>query len=128
MSDIKRRRTRNMVIATVGYIGSVGLGVLIVNQLPDGSIWRWPAALLPILGAIALMVTSVQLQLAGDELSQRAAAIAAVITLLLVSVITISWGILESFAGVPPVNPIWWGAGAMGLWGLVSTLVMRHYA
>lgn len=128
MGDIKRRRTRNMAIATVAYIGSVVLGVLIVKGLPDGSVWRWSAALLPILGAVALMVTSVQLQLAGDELSQRAAAIAAIITLLVVSVITISWGILESFAGVPSINPIWWGACAMGLWGLVSALVMRYYA
>lgn len=117
-----------MAIATVAYIGSVVLGVLIVKGLPDGSVWRWSAALLPILGAVALMVTSVQLQLAGDELSQRAAAIAAIITLLVVSVITISWGILESFAGVPSINPIWWGACAMGLWGLVSALVMRYYA
>lgn len=123
----KKKRTLTVFLAAIFYILTIWVGVILLTMAPEEGFWRWLIALVPLSGVAVLFAAAVWNAFKGDELEQRAAAISGVATLVLFSGITICWGILESFVGVPGVNPIWWGALSMAAWSAIHVMVWKHY-
>jgi hypothetical protein len=123
----KKKQTLVMLLSAGIYVLTVLAGVLLLKVVPEGSIWPWLVTLIPLAGVTQLFVAAVWSTLQGDELQRRTAAIAAVATLVLFSGLMIYWGLLEAFVGAPAINPIWWGALAMGAWSLVQVIVWKWY-
>lgn len=129
MNQQKMKRRNNLIMLAVAgfYVASTGLAVWLQSMLASGSLAHKAAAGLPLIGALALVWAAVKTFLAGDELERQAAAIAAVVTLSLFAAVTLSWGILQALAGLPPINPVWWGSCAMAGWSLIFCLVWKRY-
>lgn len=123
----KRRTTLIMLAVAFLYVAGTMLAVWLQSILASDSLAHKAVAGLPLIGALALVWAGVSSFLAGDELERQAAAIAAVVTLSLFAAVTLSWGILQALAGLPPINPIWWGAIAMASWSLIFSLVWKRY-
>jgi len=121
----KRRATVVFLGSMLLYVASVLLAAWLQQAVFTDGLAHGLVAVLPVCGVLVLVWATLRLFLAGDELERQAAGIAAVATLALFSTITLCWGILESMAGVPAVNPLWWGVTAMGSWSLIFSLVLR---
>ncbi|MDQ2068983.1 hypothetical protein [Natronospira bacteriovora] len=120
--------------ATLTFLGAMGFYVvaLLLATWLQGSVLSEGAghtlvALLPVAAVLLLVWASLRLFLCGDELERRAAGIAAVAILTVFSAGTLCWGILEAMAGLPAINPVWWGAFSLAGWSATYTLVWKRY-
>ncbi len=123
----KKKRTLTVFLSAMFYMLTVWVGVILLKLVPEDGVWRWLVAVVPLSGVAVLFAAAIWNALKGDELEQRSAAISGVAALVLFAGITIGWGILEAFVGVPAINPIWWGALSMGAWSGIHVLVWKHY-
>lgn len=122
------RRNKLMFAAAAFYVVMVLLGVSLMQRIDDDDrLARYAVTLLPLIGVLAMVVAAVRVTLMGDEMEQRAAAIGATATLVFVSTFALAWGILEAFLGMPQISALWWGAGSMGLWGVVTMVVWYRF-
>jgi len=121
----KRRATLVFLGAILLYVASVFLAAWLQRAVFTAGAAHGLVAALPVIAVVVLVWATLRLFMAGDELERRAAGIAAVATLVLFSTITLCWGILEAMAGLPAINPLWWGATALATWSLIFSLVFR---
>jgi hypothetical protein len=122
-----RRYTIEIISAAVIYtIATLSVGT-IVRKLPEDSIWRIPLSLLPALAAIAMVLAVVRYVMRSDEMQQRVYGIGAIITLVMTIAISFTWGFLENYGGLPPINIFYIGMFGVVGWALSAMWVSRRY-
>ena len=114
------------VSSTLYVITTLGSGAL-ARSLEDGDPYRILIALIPVIPAGMMLLSVVRFVVRSDELMQRIhmqGAMAAAIGMMMFS---ITYGFLESWAGFPPMNPIWVAMLGILIWGFGGMFVQRQY-
>ena len=122
-----RRYRREMSGAMILYVlATLAMGYL-VRQLPDASLWRVVAALVPVLPILGALWAVVRFVLRADELMQRIQMMSAVISLGVIIIVCVALGFLQSWAGFPAFSSFYVAMGGIVLWGILPGILMRRY-
>jgi hypothetical protein len=122
-----KRYHRSFLASMVAYVALVTVTGIGLRALDDGSAWRYPLALLPVLPAATALLAFVRFPRTMDELQRRIQFEAFGIVVALTVLTTFSLGLLEN-AGLPRIGLIWVGPAMIAVWGMASAVVSRRYA
>jgi hypothetical protein len=122
-----RRYTLELGAASVIYAISVMGAGFTVRRLAEDSIWRIPLSLIPALAAIAMVLAVVRYVMRADEMQQRTFGIGAIIALVLTIALSFTWGFLENYAGLPPINIFLIGMFGVVGWAFAAMWAGRRY-
>lgn len=114
------------------YVPAVGLyaftcvfAAVAANRLPDWAMIL--AALLPIAPALWMLHAYRMLLRSLDEVQQRIQHEAILIAAGVMGLGAFAYGLLESWAGFPHFNSVWFLPALIAVWGVAQVWTMRRY-
>jgi hypothetical protein len=102
-----RRYWRESGIWFVIYLGLVLLTASAIRQLPEDSVWRYPAMLPLVAAALALFWIELRQLRRFDELQRAIYLEASLAALWLTMAIAIGAFLLEELGGLPRISPVY---------------------
>ena len=122
-----RRYLWEIGLASVAYVLATLAAGFIVRRMEVGDPMRIVVALVPVLPAFGMLMAVVRHVLRSDELEQRIHSDGAMISAVTMMIVSITYGFMQSYAGFPPMNPIWLAMLGIVSWSFGAALTKRRY-
>ncbi len=126
MDTNARRYMRQFIPAMIAYSIVLVAAMWLLDRLGDGSLWRIPVAVLPMI-PIGFALRAYLIFLNGaDELQRRIQLNGVAFAAGATGMVTLTYGFLEN-AGFPTLSWIWIFPMIIAFWGIGSALAERRY-
>lgn len=123
----KRRYRRDMIIASVLYVGAVFAGALAIRTFAPPQWALIVLALLPLAPALLMLRAFIVFLGEIDEFQRRIQTEAVLISAAVVGFSSFAYSFLEEWADFPRVSLIWVFPALIGVWGLAACVVRWRY-
>ena len=126
MDTNARRYMRQFIPAMIAYSIVLVAAMWMLDRLADGSLWRIPVAVLPMI-PIGFALRAYLIFLNGaDELQRRIQLNGFAFAAGATGMVTLTYGFLEN-AGFPMISWVWIFPMIIAFWGIGSAVAERRY-
>ncbi len=126
MDTNTRRYIRTFVPAMIAYSIVLVAAMWMLDRLADGSLWRIPVAVLPMI-PVGFALRAYLIFLNGaDELQRRIQLNGVAFAAGATGMVTLTYGFLEN-AGFPMLSWVWIFPMIIAFWGIGSLVAERRY-
>ncbi|MBP7961687.1 MAG: hypothetical protein KBG20_12850 [Caldilineaceae bacterium] len=126
MDTNTRRYMRQFIPAMIAYSIVLVAAMWLLDRLGDGSLWRIPVAVLPMI-PIGFALRAYLIFLNGaDELQRRIQLNGFAFAAGATGMVTLTYGFLEN-AGFPMLSWVWIFPMIIAFWGIGSAFAERRY-